>query len=270
MRSDLPFFPGAINVSPMYQNALLDVLRVSESFHVPIFVSHLSIIEPLEVSKLPQLVPKTSPLVWQIYLQEHNYELCFKQATQAASWGYSGLAITVDAELNVKLGDRIPKQLVASKFHNVTIKDLKRLRECTNLPLTVKGVMTHEDAELAVENGAEGIVVSNHGGRILDFGQATVEVLPDFVKYLKSKRKTRNAEIFLDGGIRRGTDILKGLALGARGCLLGRALFFGLANNHKHGAEFAMRILEQELVRAAAACGVERLDDVDPDIIRMA
>ena len=95
--------------------------------------------------------------------------------------------------------------------------------------------MTHEDAELAVESGADGVVISNHGGRTMDHGQATIEVLPEIVKRLKSKKKTRNTEIFIDGGIRRGTDILIALALGARGCLIGRPMLWGLAADHDNG-----------------------------------
>ncbi|MCL5067603.1 MAG: alpha-hydroxy-acid oxidizing protein, partial [Thaumarchaeota archaeon] len=94
IRSDLPYFPGCINVGPLHRNALLDILNGSAEFHTAIFISHFSIVEPLEISKLPHLVPKTTPLIWQIYLEKHNYELCFKQAKLAKSWGYAGLTIT--------------------------------------------------------------------------------------------------------------------------------------------------------------------------------
>jgi isopentenyl diphosphate isomerase/L-lactate dehydrogenase-like FMN-dependent dehydrogenase len=267
---DLPFFPAPINTTPMYANALPDILRISRSFHVPIFISHFAVSEPLELSKIPSMVPDTSPLIWQIYFRRENYEECFKQAALAKDWGYRAIAVTVDAERNVKLRNGTPAELASHSFSNITPADIKRLRRATNLPLIVKGVMTGEDSEVAVECGADGVVVSNHGGRVLDCGQASVEVLPEVVKTLKSRKKTRGAEVFLDGGIRRGTDILKALALGARGCLLGRAIFYGLACDRETGAERVMRILEQEVVRAAALCGVRKLSRVSPAILRQA
>jgi 4-hydroxymandelate oxidase len=130
--------------------------------------------------------------------------------------------------------------------------------------------MTSEDAELAIESGAEGIVVSNHGGRVLDQGQASLDVLPEIVKHVKSKKTLRRAEVLFDGGIRWGTDILKALALGARGCLIGRPIFYGLAVNRDNGPSDIMEILKQELVRAAALCGVSNLEKVDSNILRPA
>jgi isopentenyl diphosphate isomerase/L-lactate dehydrogenase-like FMN-dependent dehydrogenase len=173
----------------------------------------------------------------------------------------------VDLELNVKLRYETPAATASHSFVNLTTKDIKRLRRSTDLPMIVKGVMTGEDAGAAVECGADGVVVSNHGARVLDSGQATLEVLPEVVKQLKSRKKTRDAEIFFDGGIRTGTDILKALALGARGCLLGRAIFYGIACDHENGAERVMKILEQELVRAAELCGVRKLSKTSSSIL---
>ncbi|MDG6908191.1 MAG: alpha-hydroxy-acid oxidizing protein [Nitrososphaerota archaeon] len=267
IESDLPFFPGCINVSPLHNGALLDILKGANTFRTPIFISDFSIVAPLEISKLPHLVPKSSPLIWQMYMLTSNYDLCFKRAKQASEWGYAALAVTVDAEANIRLGTETPKALSSRKFHNVSAKDLKKIRSCTDLPFIVKGVMTAEDAEIAIENGADGIVVSNHGGRTLDYGQSTLEVLPEVVAALKSKKKTRNAEIFMDGGIRKGTDILKALALGSRGCLIGRPLFYGLVCGREKGVYEVMKILRDELVRAAALCGVSDLARIPHDIV---
>ncbi|MGI0079056.1 MAG: alpha-hydroxy acid oxidase, partial [Nitrososphaerales archaeon] len=156
------------------------------------------------------------------------------------------------------------------QFVPVTRKIVRTLRESTSLPLIVKGIMVPEDAELAVELGADGIVVSNHGGRILDEGEATLDVLPEIVRDLKSKRRYRRAEVFFDGGIRKGTDILKALALGAKGCLIGRPIFWGLAVNNKDGPLDIMRILSEELTRAAALCGVASIAKVDSSVLRTA
>jgi 4-hydroxymandelate oxidase len=172
--------------------------------------------------------------------------------------------------MNVKLGSELPKELSSHRFLNVTPKTIQKLCRASSIPLVVKGVMTSEDAELAIESGAEGIVVSNHGGRVLDQGQASLDVLPEIVKHVKSKKTLRRAEVLFDGGIRWGTDILKALALGARGCLIGRPIFYGLAVNRDNGPSDIMEILKQELVRATALCGVSNLEKVDSNILRPA
>ena len=147
----------------------------------------------------------------------------------------------------------------------MTPADIRKIRKATSLPLIVKGIMTPEDAEVAIENGADGIDVSNHGGRSMDCGEASIEALPKVVEHLKRKKATRNAEIFFDGGIRKGTDIIKALALGARGCLIGRPYFWALAVDRKNGAERVTNILKAELVRTAALCGIRDLSKVDTE-----
>lgn len=269
IKSALPFFPSSINVSPMYQGAMMDILKISQNFEIPIFVSHLAIEKSSEILSLPTRAPKTSPLIWQIYLKEKNMDLTMKQVAQAKKAGFKGLALTVDTEWGIKLGNKEEYKLLPSDFLNVTSKEILKIRKASSLPLTVKGIMTYEDAELAIECGAEGIVVSNHGGRTLDQGEASLDVLPEIVKHLKSRKKTRNAEIFFDGGIRRGTDILKALALGARGCLIGRPLFYGLAVGRDKGAIAIMEILRDELTRAAALTGVRKIGSVNSSIIRL-
>ena len=98
------------------------------------------------------------------------------------------------------------------------------LKSITALPMVVKGILTAEDAQLAVEHGAAGIIVSNHGGRQLDGVLATIEALPEVVEAVGGR-----CEVYLDGGVRRGTDVLKALALGARGVFVGRPVLWGLA-----------------------------------------
>jgi len=268
IESELPFFPACINVAPMYPKALLDLLKISRSFKVPILVSDIAIADGLEVSKIPGLVSGDSQLIWQIYVLNENYNTIFEQARKAEQWGYVGLVVTVDANLNVKIGDEIPPMVRERFFYNLKLSDIKRLRKATSLPFIVKGIMTAEDAVLAVENGAEGIVVSNHGGRIMDCGESSIEVLPSIVKQLRSKKSTRKTEIFFDGGIRRGTDILKALALGARGCLIGRPLFSAITVDRENGAEHVMSILKDELVRSAYLCGVSDLSKVSRKILK--
>jgi len=267
IKSELPFFPACVNTSPLYPKAILDILRVSKSFKVPIFVSDIAITSGLDASEIPKMMPPDVPLIWQLYIFEENYDTIFKRAKLAQHYGYKALAITVDADLNVKIGNEIPQEIRDRDFHITRIAEVKKLRDSVSIPFIVKGIMTPEDAFTAIENGADGIVVSNHGGRILDSGQSSIEVLSKIVKQVKSKKSTRKTEIFFDSGIRRGTDILKALALGARGCLIGRPMFSGIAVDRENGAEKVMSILKEELVRSAFLCGVDDLSNVSPNIV---
>ncbi len=267
IRSELPFFPSCINLTPMYPRALLDIFRISRYFKIPIFVSSLAVNDQLDIAKLPKLVPRTTPLVWQIYALSDNFEKSIKEARLAHKWGYAGVAITVDTEKSVKLGNEIAPALFTHKFRSMTPSDLSKIRKATTLPLVVKGIMTPEDAEIAVECGADGVGISNHGGRTMDCGESSIEALPKIVKHLRKRRSTRGVEIFFDSGIRRRSDIVKALALGARGCLIGRPYFWALAVDRKSGAENVSRILKEELVRTAALCGLRDLSRVDPKTV---
>ncbi len=271
LTSELPFFPAPVNCSPLYPNAILDLLKVTNSFSIPVFVSHVAVLDPLELSNLPSLVKnKASSLIWQIYMQTNNVEECYKQARLAESWGYKALTITVDTELNLKLGNELPAQTAAHSFISITPKEIKKLRQMSTLPLIAKGLMNAEDAVLAVESGADGVIVSNHGARTLDHIPSTLEELPRIVRRLKSKKRTRDAEVFFDGGIRRGTDILIALALGAEGCLLGRPVLWALACDHEQGVAQMMRILKGELQRAAMLCGASKISNVNSSLVRKA
>jgi isopentenyl diphosphate isomerase/L-lactate dehydrogenase-like FMN-dependent dehydrogenase len=131
------------------------------------------------------------------------------------------------------------------------------LRSITSLPILIKGIMTAEDAVLAREHGASAIVVSNHGGRQLDGTLATIEVLEEVVDAAGS-----DVEIFVDGGVRRGTDIVKALALGARAVLVGRPCVWALATDGADGAHLAMEMLKTEFELAMALTGCPTVDAV--------
>jgi isopentenyl diphosphate isomerase/L-lactate dehydrogenase-like FMN-dependent dehydrogenase len=124
------------------------------------------------------------------------------------------------------------------------------LRERWNVPVVVKGLVTAEDADLACQYGASGIVVSNHGGRQLDGAIASLEALPEVVEVVGDR-----AEVFLDGGIRRGTDVAMALALGARAVLVGRPALYGLAFGGSKGVEQVLEILREEIENALALLG---------------
>src|SRR2546429_5026113 len=127
----------------------------------------------------------------------------------------------------------------------VTWEDIRWLKRIWTGPIVVKGVLTAEDAKRAVDEGAAAIVVSNHGGRQLDGAPATLRVLPEVVAAVSGK-----AEVLMDGGVRRGSDTIKAVCLGARAVLLGRAYAFGLAAAGKAGVTRALEILRDEIGRA--------------------
>jgi isopentenyl diphosphate isomerase/L-lactate dehydrogenase-like FMN-dependent dehydrogenase len=133
------------------------------------------------------------------------------------------------------------------------------------IPILVKGVLSPMDAELAVKHGASAIVVSNHGGRQLDGAIATLDALPDCVDAVGGR-----IPVLMDGGIRRGSDILKALALGARGVLVGRAPLWGLAAFGQPGVERVLWMLGAELKLAMALSGMTRLADIDRKLVKRA
>ncbi len=132
----------------------------------------------------------------------------------------------------------------------------------TTLPVVVKGIMTKEDAQLCVEHGARAIIVSNHGGRHLDTTFATIEVLPEIADVISNQ-----IEIYLDGGIRRGTDMLKAIALGAKAVLIGRPIFWGLAVAGENGLIKVLEILYDEFIRALIQCGYRDLSNIDLKLV---
>ncbi|MBC8357145.1 MAG: alpha-hydroxy-acid oxidizing protein [Planctomycetes bacterium] len=145
---------------------------------------------------------------------------------------------------------------------SLTWEFFDRLRGITKLPLLIKGVLRPEDAIKAVLIGLDGIVVSNHGGRRLDGMPATIDVLPSIVKAVDGK-----AEVFMDGGVRRGTDVLKALALGARSVLIGRPYAWALAADGEAGVAKVIELFREELQNAMIASGCAKISDIDSSLI---
>jgi isopentenyl diphosphate isomerase/L-lactate dehydrogenase-like FMN-dependent dehydrogenase len=206
---------------------------------------------------------------------------CFRGVTQAlvdeaVDSGYRAIALTVDApypgprERDLRSGFRLPpdvgvasvdagvgapepltpREILELVDPSLSWKDLDGLTSGCELPVLVKGILTAEDARLAVEHGAAGVIVSNHGGRQLDGVPATLDVLPEVVDAVGGR-----VEVLIDGGIRRGTDVLVALALGARAVLVGRPALWGLAVGGEQGARRVLEILRGELELALALCG---------------
>jgi 4-hydroxymandelate oxidase len=210
---------------------------------------------------------------------------------RAAAAGYRALVVTVDApRLGARDRDRrngftLPADLLPANLPRkvagelgqatpgrsalgqhadnqferaLTWKDLEWLRLHSKLPLILKGVLSPEDARLAAEHGADGVVVSNHGGRQLDGAQASIDALPEVVEAVGGR-----IEVFLDGGIRRGTDVLKAVAAGARAVLVGRPVLWGLAVEGEAGVRQVLELLRQELELAMVLAGCSSLSKLD-------
>jgi len=145
---------------------------------------------------------------------------------------------------------------------SLTWADLEWLRSVTRLPVLVKGVVRGDDAKRAVEAGVSGIIVSNHGGRQLDTSMASIDALPEVVEAVAGA-----IDVLMDGGVRRGTDILKALALGAKAVCVGRPVLWGLAVDGEEGVRDVLRILIEEFDLAMALAGCASVDDITRDLI---
>lgn len=235
----------------------------------------------------------TAPLWFQLYiLPDRGFTLDLVRRAEAA--GYQALVVTVDAPVNgvrnreQRAGFALPPGVEAANLramppagaHTVdaggagllgspllaampTWRDLDWLRSQTRLPILVKGVMAAEDARQAIEAGVDGIVVSNHGGRTLDTQPATITVLPEIRQATGGR-----VPLLLDGGIRRGTDIFKALALGASAVLIGRPYIYGLAAAGAVGVCHVVHILRTELEIAMVLAGCRDLDAIGPSSVR--
>lgn len=145
---------------------------------------------------------------------------------------------------------------------SLTWKDVEWLRSITRLPVLVKGVMRSDDARKALDHGVSGIIVSNHGGRQLDTVPATIEVLSNIVEAVDGR-----VDVLLDGGVRRGTDILKAVALGAKAVFIGRPILWGLAVAGQAGVERVLTLLRDEFKLAMTLAGCAKIDDITRDLI---
>ena len=141
--------------------------------------------------------------------------------------------------------------------------DIERIRAWTGLNVVVKGILAAEDARLAVDHGVDGIVVSNHGGRQLDRAVAAIDVLEEIVAAVEGR-----AEIWVDGGVRRGIDVVVALALGARGVLIGRPIFWALAAGGESGVDRALAILEKEVKTGLALLGASGVAQIERGHVR--
>jgi len=205
---------------------------------------------------------------------------------RAAAAGYHALVLTVDTPVvGVRRRDqrnrfRLPDQIIAENVTpmpvtqadkrrpsldhdpNVTSKDIAWLVEVSGLPVVCKGVLSSDDARLCVAAGAAAVIVSNHGGRQLDTVLSSADALPGIVQAVGD-----TAEVYVDGGIRNGSSVLKALALGAQGVFVGRPIIWGLVTGGASGVQTVLDSLRQELATAMTLCGASSVKMLTPDLI---
>ncbi|MEM9492242.1 MAG: alpha-hydroxy acid oxidase [Myxococcota bacterium] len=252
------------------------------------------ILSTMSNTPVEEVVAAASGPVWfQLYVyRDRGLTRGLVERAQAA--GCSALVLTVDAPLLGRRERDVPNQFslpeglsianmlpagldtlpdgatdsgLAAYFAtlldpSLTWSDIDWLRSITSLPIAIKGIVRGDDAARAVAHGAEAIIVSNHGGRQLDTAPATIDVLGAVVASAGA-----DAEIMLDGGVRRGTDVVKALALGARAVLLGRPALWGLATAGEAGVVHVLDLLRGEFDLAMGLCGCPSVADIGPDLI---
>jgi len=228
------------------------------------------------------------PRWFQLYIDSYHQAESLIRRAEAA--GYGALVLTVDTPRRgrrerdmrnqlsrhlqahappVGSGNISPLMENISNGEETSITDaltwevLPWLRSITKLPILLKGILTAEDARLSLENGAAGIIVSNHGGRQLDGVVASIEALPEVVEAVAGR-----CEVYVDGGVRRGADVLKALALGARAVLLGRPILWGLAVNGEFGVLHVFQLLRAEFELAMALVGCPTTKSITRSLVR--
>lgn len=239
-------------------------------------------------------IAETGANLWfQLYVfKDREFSRSLVQRAEAA--GYKALVLTVDAPVlgrrdrDSRNRFRLPDELSLANFEHLTIeappttvadsglfhhfvklhdasltwKDLEWFTSITNLPIIVKGILRPDDAMLAIKHGASGVVVSNHGGRQLDTTVASINAVPRIVDALDGR-----GEVYMDGGVRRGTDVLKALAYGVKAVLIGRPILWGLAADGSAGVQAVLDTIRAELDLAMALSGCPTIGSITRDLI---
>jgi 4-hydroxymandelate oxidase len=283
-------FQVPILVAPMalqamaHADAELGTARAATTVGAGLVLSTLSSLPPEDVRSA------CTPAPWyQLYVhQDHSVTEAILARVAAA--GFSTLVLTVDTpvlgrrERDVRNAFQPPpsalfasmatstspeskdsalaRYFAARHDAGVTWKDLDWLRQVCGLRIVLKGVVRGDDARKAIDHGVDGVIVSNHGGRQLDTTVPTIRALPDVAGAVGGR-----IPVLVDGGIRRGADVLKALALGARAVLVGRPILWGLALGGEAGVQQVLSILRDELDTAMALCGCTSLADVTDDLV---
>ncbi|KAL3282799.1 hypothetical protein HHI36_005965 [Cryptolaemus montrouzieri] len=252
----------------------------------------LSTIATSSIEEVAQAAPKC--VKWfQLYIfRDRSVTIDLVQRAEKA--GFKALVLTVDAPVfGIRLADvrnrfTMPPHLALKNFTSLSMtkfddkiegsrltgyvaslfddtlnwEDIKWLKTITTLPILLKGILTAEDAVLAVNHQVDGIVVSNHGGRQLDSTFASIDVLEEIVNAVGNK-----TEVYLDGGIRDGTDVFKALVLGAKMVFIGRPALWGLAYNGEEGVKKILRIIRHEFDTTLALCGCCNVGEIKREMV---
>ena len=237
------------------------VARAAEAFGTVSFVSSVTQPSLEEIAAASQ-----NPKIFQLYVQG-DMKWVENLLARVKKAGYAALCLTVDTAYygrrERQMMDRwLPPSRRASGYeHRATLtwETMDAVKEIAGLPFILKGVATAEDAAIAVEHGVSAVYISNHGGRQLDHGRATIEMLPEIVAAVGDR-----AEIVLDGGILRGSDVLKALALGAKAVAIGKLQGWGLGAAGQAGLVRVFELLEGEIATTMGLLGVNRLDQLKP------
>ena len=228
-------------------------------------------------------------LWFQLYTHRDR-EMTRDLVQRAEACGFKALVLTADVpelgrrERDERHGFKLPSEMRVANFPDLKVeaeqgsglgsflqglrdgslswKDVDWLASITEMPMIVKGLVRGDDAQLAIDHGAAGMVVSNHGGRQLDTAIAPIRALPEVASVVQGR-----IPVLVDGGIRRGTDVIKCLALGADAVMLGRPVLWGLAINGQEGVSRVLDMLIAELDLAMALCGVTDVRDVAGDLV---
>jgi 4-hydroxymandelate oxidase len=224
----------------------------------------------------------TTPLWFQLYFQS-DQGFTRDVVRQAEEAGCEAVCLTVDSPIigprnrQTRAAFRLPPHVTTPHLYDIghrkqaimdprrvaaTWRDVEWLRAFTKLPLVLKGILDPDDADLAIQSGAEGIIVSNHGGRNLDTTPAAIDALPEVVERVQGR-----VPLMVDGGIRRGTDVLKAIALGATAVLIGRPYCYGLAVAGSEGVRRVVDILRGELEAAMMLSGAGAIGSIDRSLL---
>ena len=249
---------------------------------------HLQILSTVTTSSVEDVIAARGGPIWYQLYPTSSWDVRLKVVKRAEAAGCPVLVLTVDLSggRNLETADRFKKldtrrceschepgptavykrrpmfdgidmKGVGVNDAALTWDDVKRLKDSMKMKLVVKGIETHEDAELCLKSGVDGIIVSNHGGRATETGRATIDILPEVTQAVGGR-----IPVLVDGGFRRGTDIFKALALGARAVAVGRPYIWGLSAFGQPGVEAVLDILSRELQLIMRQSGVRAIRDI--------
>jgi isopentenyl diphosphate isomerase/L-lactate dehydrogenase-like FMN-dependent dehydrogenase len=237
------------------------VAKAAAAFGTMNFVS--SVTQP----SLEEIAASTNHAkIFQLYIRG-GLDWCEEIVQRVKKAGYIALCLTVDTAHYSRRERQMmnrwlpPSKRVETRRHfqaMVTWEMMAAIKKMAGLPFILKGIATAEDAKIAIDHGVDVIYVSNHGGRQLDHGRGTIDILPEVVEAANGK-----ADVLLDGSILRGTDVLKALALGAKAVTIGKLQGWGLAAGGDAGLVRVLELLEEEIVVDMALLGVTRVDQVN-------